>query len=255
MKQPMTNPALTRICFAPRNLGRSASPNFAVLVAVILSIFLSMNTTQAAETVDPFESINRPIHKFNRVIDKLFVKPFATTYANLTPRFVKTGIRNVLSNVDDIVVTVNDVLQGDLQQAGTDLGRVAINSTLGLGGLIDVADDVFQLEKHDDGFGQTLAHWGVERGPYVVLPLLGPSTLREGTGTFFDALVNPAIASEESAIRDSYVSVNTLNTRAKYLTFDELIVGDDYLFIREMYLQNLEFKETEDSQWIAFEEF
>ena len=246
---------LPRFSFLLRNFQWPASNKIAVLMAVFLFAFLSLNTARAAEPGDPLEVINRPVHGFNRVIDKIIIKPLATTYAVITPRFIKKGLRNVLSNVDDVVVTVNDVLQGDFRQAGSDLGRVAINSTLGLGGLIDVADNVFELEKHDQDFGQTLAHWGVERGPYVVLPLLGPSTLREGTGKIFDAIVNPAITSVESAIRDPYLVTSALDMRARYLAFDDLVIGDDYLFLREMYLQNLDFRESDESQWVAFEEF
>ncbi len=255
MNKTDSNYERRRQSFPLSYLRLSVTDKYVVVIITFLLAFLSLNTANAAESGDPLERVNRPIHEFNRAVDTVIIKPLATTYAFLTPRFIKKGIRNMLSNVDDVVVTVNDLLQGDFRQAGSDLGRVAINTTLGLGGLIDVADNVFELEKHDQDFGQTLAHWGVDRGPYVVLPLLGPSTLREGTGKFFDAFLNPAIANDVSSIRDPYLTVKAVDTRARFLTFDELVVGDDYLFLREMYLQNLDFRESGDSQWVAFEEF
>ena len=239
-------------------LGRFQGRNsnrLTILFIALLVVLLAVNTASAADTEDPFSGINRPVHKFNSVMDSILFRPLAQTYDRFTPRIVKRGISNVLGNLDDVVVTANDLLQFKFRQAGSDLSRVAINSTLGVGGLIDVAGNIFELDKHDENFGQTLAHWGVERGPYLVLPLLGPSTVREGVSRVADSLVNPGLGSADSTVRGQVVSANVLDSRAALLNLDELVIGDDYLFMRELYLQNLEYREADGNLLVTFEEF
>ena len=137
-----------------------------------------------------------------------------------------------MSNIDDVVVTFNDLLQLDLGQASSDLTRVAINSTVGLGGMFNVAGNVFDLEKHDEDFGQTLAHWGVQPGPYLVLPFLGPSTLRESGGVWVDSIVNPSLRMDDQGARDKILTFSALDSRVALLKFDKFIIGDEYIFIQ-----------------------
>jgi phospholipid-binding lipoprotein MlaA len=224
------------------------------LAAVILLPLLSDNKSLAAETHDPFMSVNRTEHGFNRTADVVVFKPLAKTYQNVTPRFVKKGIRNFFSNLDDVQVIINDLLQLNLKQAGSDFGRLAINSTVGVGGVFNIAGDVLGMEKHDEDFGQTLAHWGVAPGPYVVLPLLGPSTIRESFGLATNLILNP-LKVEGAGTQDKIFSLAAIDARASFLNFDELIVGDEYLFLRSIYLQRLEFKSSDGTLQVSLTDF
>ncbi|MEM7293776.1 MAG: VacJ family lipoprotein, partial [Pseudomonadota bacterium] len=133
--------------------------------------------------VDPWESWNRSVYSFNEGLDRLILKPVAQTYREYTPQFIQTGIGNFLSNLGDILVIINDLLQLKFEQAGQDMSRFLLNSTVGLFGFFDVASPI-GLPKHDEDFGQTLGYWGVDSGPYLVLPFFGPSTLRERNNAF-----------------------------------------------------------------------
>ncbi|MEX2132259.1 MAG: VacJ family lipoprotein, partial [Pseudohongiellaceae bacterium] len=212
-----------------------------ILALVMFSLLLLSAPGQAAESGDPLEPVNRATLRFNRVVDTLLFKPLAKAYEIAVPSIAKHGVRNFFGNLDDVNVVVNDLLQGKFRQAGSDLGRVAINSTLGVGGLFNVAGNSFGLEKHNEDFGQTLARWGVGSGPYVVLPLLGPSTLRDSIGLVTDTLVDPVANVDHSATRDSLAGSRAIDFRARVLPFDDLIVGDEYLYIRGAYLQHREY--------------
>ena len=225
-----------------------------LLASVILLTMLPDNKSLAAETHDPFMSANRTVHGFNKAADTVVFKPLAKTYQKLTPNFVKKGIRNFFSNLDDVQVIINDLLQLKLKQAGSDFGRLAINSTVGVGGVFNIAGDVLGMEKHDEDFGQTLAHWGVAPGPYVVLPLLGPSTIRESFGLATNLALNP-LKLEDAGTQDKIFSVAAVDARASFLDFDELIIGDDYLFLRGIYLQRLEFKNSDGSLQVSLMDF
>lgn len=215
------------------------SPRGTALAIFFLYLSLSVSTVAAAE-VDPLEEFNRPTHAFNQFVDRLFVKPIATTYRNLTPRFVKRGVSNFFSNLDDVQVAANDILRLDLPAAATTFGRLAVNSTVGVGGLVEVASPVFGLRKTQQDFGLTLAHYGVSSGPYVVLPLLGPSTVRDAFGLGIDTLIDPLNSVDEIATRNGLRIAQVTSYRASVLTFDDLVIGDNYLFYREAYLQRRE---------------
>ncbi len=227
---------------------------------VVLSLSLLMinllppNIALAEEVNDPYMAVNRSVHKFNRTVDSVLFKPLARTYQATTPSIVKKGIRNFFSNIDDVQVTINDLLQLKFGQASSDFGRLIINSTVGLGGIVNVAGDRLGIEKHDEDFGQTLAHWGVAPGPYVVLPLLGPSTLRESAGLFTDFILNP-IRLEDTGVQDKARSVAAVDTRASFLNFDDLVIGDDYLFLRGIYLQSLEYKTNGQQSVVSLTNF
>lgn len=225
-----------------------------LLSATMLFTLLPVNTVFADESSDPFISANRTVHGFNKVVDTAIFKPVAKTYQKITPRFVKRGIRNFLSNLDDVQVITNDLLQLNLKQAGSDFGRFTVNSTIGVGGLFNVAGDVFNMKKHDEDFGQTLAHWGVAPGPYVVLPLLGPSTVRESFGLITSYALNP-MQINGAGTQDKIISVAAVDARASFLNFDDLVIGDEYLFLRGIYLQHLEFKNSNESMQVSLTDF
>lgn len=205
-----------------------------------LAIFLSLGGLAAplhAAESDPLEGLNRTTHHFNQTLDRWFIKPLARTYRTVTPRFVRRGIGNFFSNIDDVAVSVNDLLRLDLPAAANSLGRVAINSTIGIGGLVEVASPTFGLRKSNQDFGLTLAHYGIEQGPYLVLPVFGPSTLRDAFGFSIDSLLSPVNTIDHVSTRNSVRATQAVSYRASVLSFDDLVIGDDYLFYREAYLQ------------------
>lgn len=225
-----------------------------LLIAVILLTMLPNNKLLAEETHDPFVSVNRIVHGFNKATDSVVFKPMAKAYQKVTPRLIQKGIRNFLSNIDDVQIIINDLLQLNLKQAGSDFGRLAINSTVGVGGVFNIAGDVLGMEKHDEDFGQTLAYWGVAPGPYVVLPLLGPSTVRESFGLAANLILNP-LKLEDAGTQGKIFSVAAIDARASFLNFDELVVGDEYLFLRGIYLQRLEFKNSDRTLQVSLNDF
>lgn len=139
---------------------------------------------------DPFEGYNRAVFDFNLAADRVVLRPVAIGYRYVVPRPVRVGVRNVLDNLDTPVILTNDLLQGELDRAGITLARFGINSTLGIGGIFDWAED-WGLPRHEEDFGQTLAVWGVGHGPYTVIPLLGPASVRDGFGRVVDIAADP----------------------------------------------------------------
>ncbi len=189
--------------------------------------------TQASE-VDPYEDFNRSIFSFNKLIDEYIAEPVVQAYTLVTPRFVQTGIGNFFSNLKDINVVLNDLMQAKFLQGGEDTGRFLLNTTIGLGGLFDVASEI-GLQKHDEDFDQTFAVWGIPQGPYLVLPFLGPTTGRGISGGILDAAANPT-----SYVGAPIQLLNMLNARANadgsLKVIDEAAL-DPYVFTRESYLQ------------------
>jgi len=186
-------------------------------------------------TDDPYEEVNRSIFYFNEGLDDYVGEPVSSAYDFITPNFVQTGIGNFFNNLKDINVILNDLMQGKLLQAGEDTGRFLLNTSAGLGGILDIATQV-GLEKHDEDFAQTLGVWGVPKGPYLVLPIVGPATSRGVPGMVFDAAVNPA-----TYIPIPIRSLEMLNIRANaegtLKVIDEGAL-DPYLFTRESFLQS-----------------
>lgn len=224
------------------------------LVILSFSFFLaSCATTHNAG--DPLEGWNRGVQSFNDKFDEYAMKPVAKGYQWLMPEFVDQGISNFFSNLNDISVTINDLLQFKLAQTGMDSSRFLINTTAGIGGLIDVAS-MIDLPKHDEDFDQTLGVWGIPTGPYVVLPLLGPSSPRGITGLIGDAAANPATYVGfgafpgmddlvESVISSGLFVVNAIDKRADNLATEKVVseaaTEDRYEFIKNAYFQRRNF--------------
>jgi phospholipid-binding lipoprotein MlaA len=194
---------------------------------------------------DPYEKVNREIYDFNNGVDQYVAKPVADAYTWATPQVFRTGVRNFFNNLKNVNVVFNDILQAKFEQSAKDAGRFAINSTIGLGGLVDVADDV-GLKQGDEDFDQTLAVWGVPPGSYMVLPILGPTTPRGITGVIVDTLTSPATyVGVPVKIITSYMGapvsvMSMLNTRANAegsLQFINEAALDKYVFTRESFLQ------------------
>ena len=190
---------------------------------------------------DPWEGVNRSIFAFNDTLDTYALKPLAQGYQFITPRMVQDGIHNVFNNLGEVKNLANNVLQAKFHSAGVDTSRFLLNSTLGLVGMIDVATPM-GLQRSDQDFGQTLGHWGVNSGPYLVLPFLGPSTLRDAPAILPDAYANPVRYIGDVPTRNSVYGVSMIDGRAQYLKSEKLITGDKYNFIRSVYLQSRAFK-------------
>jgi len=196
---------------------------------------------QAASEDDPWESVNRPIYKFNDVIDTYALKPLAQGYQYIAPQFVEDGVHNFFQNIGDVRNLANDILQAKPHAAGVDTARLIFNTTFGLLGVIDVGTKM-GLQRNDEDFGQTLGYWGVGSGPYVMLPLLGPSTLRDAPSKYVDSYTAPYRYVDDVPVRNSFYALDIIDTRASLLSSEKLITGDRYTFIRNAYLQNREFK-------------
>ena len=188
---------------------------------------------------DPWEPFNRQVSSFNESVDEAVVKPVATAYQHVTPELVRTGVSNFFGNLSDVWSLVNNVLQLKPRESVETLFRVGVNTTIGLAGLIDVATEL-HLEKHREDFGQTLGYWGVPTGPYLVLPLLGPSTLRDAAVLPVDRQGNLVSGLDDVATRNSLTALRLVDLRASLLGAGRLLEDaalDKYTFTRDVYLQ------------------
>lgn len=190
---------------------------------------------------DPWESFNRPVFRFNDTLDTYALKPIAKGYQAITPQFVEDGVHNVFNNIGDVGNLVNNVLQGKMHDAGVDTGRLIANTTFGVLGVFDVATRM-GLDRNDEDFGQTLGAWGVSSGPYVVIPLFGPSTVRDAGAMVPDSFLQPYPYIDHVPTRNVTRAVDVVDTRANLLSAEKMITGDKYIFIRNAYLQNREFR-------------
>lgn len=187
---------------------------------------------------DPFEPLNRGVYQFNDTLDKAVFKPAAQGYTAVVPTAGRSMVHNFFSNLDDVIVTLNDLLQFKLKQAFSDSGRVLINSTVGAFGLVDAAAAV-GYPKHDEDFGQTLGYWGIDSGPYLVLPFFGPSSLRDGIGLYVDSQPSRIRRISRMRTRNQVVLLKAVNRRAELADQEKVLdqaVLDRYSFIRDAYL-------------------
>ena len=190
---------------------------------------------------DPWIGYNRVMFDINDTIDAYTLKPIAIGYKAVTPSFIRTGVHNFFNNVSDTRNFANNLLQGKVRDAGVDTTRFILNTTLGVVGVFDVAT-AMGLQANDEDFGQTLGVWGVPNGPYVVLPLLGPSTVRDSVGKLPDGLLATGLFIDHVPTRNVTFAVNLVDVRAELLSAERLISGDRYTFVRNAYLQTREFK-------------
>lgn len=202
------------------------------LILSILFLCTSVNSDN-----DPLEDINRTTLLINQKLDKVIATPVAKFYGKITPDIVELGIYNAISNIDDINISINNILQGKFKEGFSDILRFTINSSIGIGGLLDVASRM-GFKKHDEDFGQTLAVWGVPHGPYIMLPGLGPSSLRDTIGMIPDAFLSPSILLDHEPTIYSLKFLDLIDTRARYLGLETIIIGEEYIFIRDAYYQN-----------------
>jgi phospholipid-binding lipoprotein MlaA len=215
-----------------------------VLIAILCSAGLASAgyaEDAAVKDPDPYENLNRKTHAFNETLDKYIARPAAKMYTNMVPDPVEKGVVNFFSNLDELTNIANSLLQAKFGQAANDTGRFLINSTLGIGGLFDVASQAGLPKGEGEDFGQTLGAWGVGEGPYLMLPLVGPSTLRDAPSKYIDSFANPVSELEDVSARNSLRLLGLVSTRAELLGLDDAISGDSYLFVRDVYLQRREY--------------
>lgn len=215
-----------------------------ILLAASLALTGCSTTHLSAYTLDqdPLQPYNRKIYAFNDAIDRAAIKPLAQGYAKVVPSRIKSMVNNFFSNIDDVTVTANDLAQFKFNQAANDGGRVLFNSTFGVLGLFQITD---KLDKHNEDFGQTLGHWGIGSGPYLVIPFWGPSSVRDGAGLYADTFVGVIGTTRHIPTRNTTFVLNSFNNRVNLLdsekVMDEASI-DRYSSLRDAYLmrrQNL----------------
>jgi phospholipid-binding lipoprotein MlaA len=240
-----------------------------ILNAKSILLILLLVTTGCATTSklsgdfnpdDPYEKSNRKVFEFNNKIDKLFLRPVTDFYDKATPEFAQTSITNFFANLDDIRISINNLLQGNVVESMSDITRFFINSIFGLGGFFDVASEM-GLEKHSEDFGQTLGRWGAKPGPYLMLPFLGPSTTRDAFTFVGDTALAPALSLDDNAARVGLISLDLINTYSAFTGIADIESKDQYAFLRDAYLERRKYEvndglsEEELSQDEDFEDF
>ena len=208
-----------------------------------LALVLAGCAATAPSRDDPFESVNRASYRVHQVVDGQIIKPVIQAYVDYTPRLVQQGIRNFFGNIDDLFSFINDVLQGKPDKAGHDLGRVITNTGFGLLGVIDIASDA-GIPKGGEDFGQTFGVWGIPQGPYIFVPVFGPTTVRDGTGWIIRAYTSPVSYIDEISTRNILWALGLIDLRASALQAESLVSQaaiDPYTFIRRSYLQRRQY--------------
>lgn len=205
-----------------------------------LVVVLAAGCASSGNPRDPLEPVNRAVYGFNDGFDRAIAKPVAQGYKALVPDLVRTGVGNFFSNLEDLWIAANNLLQGKVATAADDFGRFFLNSTFGFFGVLDFASEV-GLEKHNEDFGQTLAHWGVGSGPYLVLPFMGPSTVRDALGRLVvDSQADFVIQADHVPTRNSLFALRVVDTRADLLDASRVLEEaalDKYNFVRDAFLQ------------------
>ncbi len=219
---------------------RSLPPRLrTLLLCLAVCVFVLGGCASTGNPRDPFEPINRGIYKFNDTVDGLLIKPAATLYRDVLPQIVRTGISNFFSNINDVIVALNNLMQGKVEAAINDMGRVLVNTTLGVLGVMDPATKL-GVEKNNEDFGQTLGFWGLGDGPYIVLPFLGPSSVRDTIGWYGDAYTWPVTYLKPNSHRNALIGLRFVEARADLLEASKILETaalDPYEFVRDAYLQ------------------
>jgi phospholipid-binding lipoprotein MlaA len=220
-----------------RNLTLSLKLGLISLVALMSGCATTHNSS---EVNDPLEGFNRAMYAFNDTLDRSVIKPVAKGYDTVVPTGIDMAVSNFFSNLNDITVIINDLLQGKFEQASNDFGRFALNTTVGFGGILDVATAAGH-QKNNEDFGQTLGTWGVEPGPYLVLPFFGPRNFRDTAGLVGDIYSDPVTYVEGPGARNALVGTRVVDNRATMLKAEKVLdeaAIDEYSYVRSAYLQH-----------------
>ena len=213
------------------------------VAAVAAALLLSSCASTPGRPYDPFEASNRLMYEINEPLDKYIAKPIAQAWVDYVPKFVQTAASNYYNNIDDLFSGINGLLQGKLDKAGNDFGRVLINTGFGLAGLIDIASDA-GIPRGMEDFGQTFGYWGIPQGPFLFIPLWGPTTVRDGTGSILRFVWSPNNEIPLVPLRNVIYGVGAIDLRAQALDATSLLEQaslDPYTFIRRSYLQRREY--------------
>ncbi len=208
-----------------------------VAIALLTLTLAGCATTQSR--VDPFEPMNRAAYQFHDAVDTAVVKPFVQAYVDFVPLPIRQGVSNFYQNIEDMISVVNDALQGKPEKFNNDMGRVILNTGFGLLGIFDLASEM-GIERGNEDFGQTFGVWGAEQGPYLFIPFLGPTTIRDGTGAIVRLYVGPVGYIGNVPLRNTLYGLGALDLRAQALEPGKLVETaaiDRYVFIRNAYLQ------------------
>lgn len=209
----------------------------------VLMLLLLAACATPRNNYDPLESINRPVYSFNKTVDDAVLRPVAKAWSDYLPSPVKKGVHNFFENIGDLFAIPPALLQGKGADASHSAARVIVNTTAGLGGLIDWASDI-ELKKSNEDFGQVLGFWGVPTGPYLMLPFLGPVTARDTIDPALRFTYGPTTYIDPESARYVYTGVGVVEGRAQFLSLDKMLAEqyDQYAFLRDTYLQNRWFK-------------
>ena len=208
-----------------------------IFISSLLLFAISINSDQVN---DPFEEFNRKTFEFNENLDEKILRPVAKFYSNFPPK-VKIGVTNFFNNLEDVETSVNQALQGKPKKSINDLTRFLINSTIGLAGFIDVASKI-GLERHEEDFGQTLGVWGLGTGPYIMLPGLGPSTLRDTLSRPVSSFSSITFHMTDADVNIALKTIDAIETRERLLDVESLLSGDKYSFVKDAYIQSITYE-------------
>ena len=209
------------------------------LIPFLLFAFLIIAEEEKNVDADPFEDINRVVFNVSDSLDEVLLKPTAQIYSEYTPLFLKDSVTNFFHNISEIDTVINQLLQGKPKLAAQDSLRFLINTTVGVGGIFDVASRM-GLKRHEEDFGQTLGYWGVSSGPYVFIPFIGPSTVRDVFGIPLSWYVSGSFAIEDDKTKVVFSFLDVIETRERILAAENLIIGDKYEFTKDVFLQSRE---------------
>ncbi len=231
------------------SMAETAEKSMSSVLLALVFCGLSACATTANNAKDPYEGFNRMMFSVNEGLD-VVAKPIAQGYDAAAPLPVKAAVGNFFDNISDVWTALNNLLQGKVEQAVSDVGRVLVNTTVGIGGVFDVASDM-GLQKHSEDLGQTLGKWGVGDGPYFFWPLIGPRTARDTLGWGVDIYADPVRRLKNVALRNSLAGTRLVDTRASLLASDKVVeeaAFDKYTYIRDAYLQHRR-SEIYDGNW------
>src|SRR5574338_850309 len=245
MRDPMRSDVTNLRSWTPTTMTQPPSFRSKLLAGTACVLLLGgCATSSTANPEDPLEGYNRAMFSFNEAVDKAVMKPLAEGYNYVTPKPVKMGIGNFFGNVGDVWISVNNLLQGKVQDALSDAGRFLVNTTLGMAGLFDVASEM-GLEKHDEDFGQTLGKWGVGEGGYFIVPILGPKTIRDALALPVDFKGNPVAYLKDDESRYLLLGLEMIHRRYTLLGSEKTLEEgtlDKYAYVRDYYLQQRRYK-------------
>ena len=206
----------------------------------LLIFIFYISDIAANEVNDPYENLNRKTYQFNENLDEKIAKPIAEIYSKFPPP-IKNGVTNFFNNLEEVDTFINQLLQGKPKESLNDLTRFIINSTIGLAGFIDVASKI-GLERHEEDFGQTLGVWGVGQGPYIMLPVLGPSTLRDSFSRPVSSFLSVTFHMTDTDVNIALKSIDAIETRERLLEVESLLSGDKYSFVKDAYIQSINYE-------------